>query len=111
MNKAKNEKDMQELPEFRVDEIYFKKKPGHIMAGMLTKFVKRIFFFVNYSFIDFLIFCFIEVQYKREKNYFWVHLKWVNLYQSKFKQFKDIEDHVGLLELVNPRHYQLAIQI
>ena len=44
MNKAKNEKDMQELPEFRVDEIYFKKKPGHIMAGMLTKFVKRIFF-------------------------------------------------------------------
>jgi hypothetical protein len=38
MNKAKNEIDMQKLPEFRVDEIYFKKKPGHILAGMLTKY-------------------------------------------------------------------------
>jgi GTPase len=29
--------DMQELTEFRVDEVYFKKKPGHILAGMLAK--------------------------------------------------------------------------
>lgn len=37
MNNTKNENDLQEMPEFRVDEIYFKKKPGHILAGMLTK--------------------------------------------------------------------------
>ena len=28
---------MQQLAEFRVDEVYFKKKPGHILAGMLIK--------------------------------------------------------------------------
>jgi hypothetical protein len=62
MSKTKREDDMQQLPEFRVillvkfffirnqkkssfqlyeqvDEVYFKKKPGHILAGMLTKFV------------------------------------------------------------------------
>lgn len=28
---------MQQFTEFRVDEVYFKKKPGHIIAGMLMK--------------------------------------------------------------------------
>ncbi len=35
MNKKQEEMRMQELTEFRVDEIYFKKKPGHILAGCL----------------------------------------------------------------------------
>jgi hypothetical protein len=32
-----NDINMQQLTEFRVDEVYFKKKPGHILAGMLMK--------------------------------------------------------------------------
>ena len=32
-----NEMNMQQLTEFRVDEVYLKKKPGHILAGMLMK--------------------------------------------------------------------------
>jgi GTPase len=37
LNSSEKESEMQQLPEFRVDEVYFKKKPGHILAGMLTK--------------------------------------------------------------------------
>jgi GTPase len=37
VNKKDNELKMQQHTEFRVDEVYFKKKPGHIIAGMLMK--------------------------------------------------------------------------
>lgn len=37
LNKKEAELKMQDLTEFRVDEVYFKKKPGHILAGMLMK--------------------------------------------------------------------------
>ena len=37
VNKKDNELNMQQHTEFRVDEVYFKKKPGHIIAGMLMK--------------------------------------------------------------------------
>lgn len=35
MNKKMEEMKMRMLTEFRVDEVYFKKKPGHILAGCL----------------------------------------------------------------------------
>jgi GTPase len=37
LNKSDKEVEMQQLAEFRVDEVFFKKKPGHILAGMLVK--------------------------------------------------------------------------
>jgi GTPase len=37
MDKKQQEHELQQLPVFRADEIYFKKRVGNILAGMLTK--------------------------------------------------------------------------
>ena len=37
MNKKEEEYKMQQNTEFRVDEVYFKKKPGHILSGNLLR--------------------------------------------------------------------------